>query len=54
MKLKNVIKKEKYEISSFKPGWIKPSKKISSELFEILMFYVVNTPCEDISSVQLN
>lgn len=42
-----------YEITSLHPGWIKkkvPDSYADDDLKEIVLFYVINTPCIDLSS----
>lgn len=54
--MEKVKQKQKYEITALTPGWIKKelvdptSIKIVNELF---MFYVINTPCDNISACGL-
>ena len=46
-------KESGYEISPINPGWIKkhiPEKYVDDDLKELLMFFVINTPCVDLSS----
>jgi len=42
-----------YEISPTNPGWIKrrvPNKYADDSLKDLIMFFVINTPCTDLSS----
>lgn len=42
-----------YEIAPLAPGWIKkrvPDSYADDDLKEIVLFYVINTPCTDLSS----
>ena len=42
-----------FEITSLNPGWIKrrvPNSYADDGLRRIIMFYVINTPCSDLSS----
>ncbi len=43
------IQKSEFEIVQFKPRWIEPNKIITDKLLEIFMFYVINTPCTNLS-----
>lgn len=48
-----MAKKKGYEIVPINPGWIKgrvPSSYNDESLMRIIMFYVINTPCEDLST----
>lgn len=45
--------KKGFEIAPQNPGWIKkrvPASYNDENLMRIIMFYVINTPCEDLSS----
>lgn len=48
-----MTKNNGYEISSINPGWIKkrvPDSYADNDLRDLIMFYVINTPCTDLSS----
>lgn len=50
-------KSKGYEISSVNPGWIKrkiPESFNTDELKRIVLFFVINTPCTDLSSRALS
>lgn len=46
-----------YEISSMNPGWIKkrvPNEYADESLKDLIMFFVINTPCTDLSSSSID
>ena len=46
-----------YEISPMNPGWIKkrvPDKYVDDNLRDLIMFFVINTPCTDLSSSSID
>lgn len=48
---------EGFEITSKEPGWIKkkvPDTYADDSLIELVLFYVINTPCTDLSSSSIS
>ena len=46
-----------YEISPMNPGWIKrrvPENYADDSLRDLIMFFVINTPCKDLSSSSID
>lgn len=52
-----MAKENGYEIAPISPGWIKkkvPDSYADDDLKNIILFYVINTPCVDLSSSGIN
>ena len=52
-----VAKENGYEISPMNPGWIKkrvPDEYADDSLKDLIMFFVINTPCTDLSSSSID
>lgn len=52
-----VAKENGYEISPMNPGWIKkrvPDEYADNSLKDLIMFFVINTPCTDLSSSSID
>ncbi len=46
-----------YEITSMNPGWIKrrvPDKYIDDDFKDLILFFVINTPCTELSSSSIS
>ncbi len=52
-----MAKNNGYELSPMNPGWIKkrvPDSYADDDLKELILFFVINTPCTDLSSSSIN
>ncbi len=52
-----MAKENGYEISPMNPGWIKkrvPDSYADDDLKELILFFVINTPCTDLSSSSIS
>ncbi|MDD5905751.1 MAG: hypothetical protein PUC60_03940 [Clostridiales bacterium] len=53
----HMAKDSGYEISPMNPGWIKrrvPDEYADDSLRDLIMFFVINTPCTDLSSSSID
>lgn len=52
-----MVKYNGYEIAPMNPGWIKkrvPDSYADNDLRDLIMFFVINTPCTDLSSSSIS
>ena len=52
-----MTKDSEYETAPLNPGWIKrrvPDNYADNDLRDLIMFFVINTPCTDLSSSSIN